>query len=139
MSKTKTLSEVNCNPLNIRFSPENQWQGQTGVNRGFCVFKSEAYGFRAAYRLLTNYIKHGFNTIEKIITRWAPPSENDTDFYIKFVCQETIIDRDQILTDVSIHDYWTKLIILRAMAKMECGKWYDEQQINLFINYPERY
>ena len=139
MSKTKTLAEINNNPLNIRFNPANQWRGQTGSNVGFCVFQSEAYGFRAGYKILTNYIKNGYNTIEKIISRWAPPTENNTEKYIEFVAEDTLIDRDEILTDESIHDYWTKLMILRAMAKMESGKWYDEQEINLYINYPEKF
>lgn len=139
MKKQPTLAEINNNPLNIRFNPANNWRGQTGQNKGFCTFESKAFGFRAAYRIITTYIKNGYNTIEKIVSRWAPPTENNTENYIRFVCEETIIDPDQILTDESIHDYWTKLIILRAMAKMESGIWYDEQQINLFINYPEKY
>lgn len=139
MKKQPTLAEINNNPLNIRFNPANNWRGQTGQNKGFCTFESKAFGFRTAYRILTTYIKNGYNTIEKIVSRWAPPTENNTENYIRFVCEETIIDPDQILTDESIHDYWTKLMILRAMAKMESGIWYDEQQINLFINYPEKY
>ena len=62
MSKKQTLAEINNNPLNIRFNENNQWRGQTGQNRGFCVFSSEAYGIRAGYKILTNYIKWGVNT-----------------------------------------------------------------------------
>lgn len=134
-----TLQEKTKNPLNIRFNPSNAWKGQLSEYKGFCVFVSESYGFRAAYRLLTNYIANGVNTIEAIIRRWAPPTENNTEEYIKFVCDETLIPRNLYLTDNSIHDYWTKIIILEAMAKMESGQSYDCQQINLFINYPEKY
>lgn len=134
-----TLAEMNKNPLNIRFNPSNKWVGQTGENRGFCVFKNEAYGFRAAYKILCNYIRNGIVTLEDIINRWSPPCENNTEKYIAFVEDETIIPRDLELSNNSIHDYWTIIIILRAMAKMECGKDYDEQLINLFINYPEKY
>lgn len=134
-----TLQEKTNNPLNIRFNPANAWKGQISEYKGFCVFVSESYGFRAGYRLLTNYIAMGVDTIEKIIDRWAPPCENNTEEYIKFVCNETLIPRDLYLTDNTIHDYWTKIIILEAMAKMESGKSYDCQQINLFINYPEKY
>ena len=139
MSKKQTLAEINNNPLNIRFNENNQWRGQTGQNRGFCVFSSEAYGIRAGYKILTNYIKWGVNTIRDIIHRWAPTSENDTEAYIRFVCDETILEPDHVLTDCNIHDYWTKIIILQAMIKMECGKHVDENQINLFINYPEKW
>lgn len=133
------LQEKTNNPLNIRYNPANKWKGQTGHYKGFCQFKNEAYGFRAGFRLLTNYIRNQCDTIEEIISRWAPPTENDTESYIRFVCAETLIDRDIVLGWVTIHDYWTIIIIMRAMARMECGKWYDEQQINLFINYPDKY
>ena len=138
-STQPTLADRCNNPLNIRFNPANQWRGQTGEHRGFCVFKSKAYGMRAAYVLITNYIKNGYNTIESIVGRWAPPSENDTENYIHIVTEETLIPRELTLTDNSIHDYWTKLMILRAMAKVECGIDYEEQTINLYINYPEKY
>lgn len=134
-----TIGFKNCNPLNIRYSSRNNWRGQVGEHKGFCVFSHESWGFRAAYKLITNYISQGYNTIEKIVTRWAPPTENDTESYIKYIAYETIIDRDAILTDCNIHDYWTKLMILRAMARMESFREIDEQQINLYINYPEKY
>lgn len=134
-----TIARHCNNPLNIRFNPANHWQGQICEHKGFCQFKSDAYGFRAAYKILCSYIKNGYDTLERIIERWAPPCENDTKKYIQFVEKETIIPRDLELRNETIHDYWTIIIILQAMAKMECGIDYDEQQINLFINYPERY
>lgn len=134
-----TISDKCFNPLNIRYSDRNRWLGQVGEYRGFCVFSNVAYGFRAAFVLLSNYIKQDTRTIEDIIKRWAPPSENDTEKYISFVAEDVMIDRNKKLTNQSIHDYWTIIMIIRAMAKMECGRWYDEQQINLFINYPQNY
>lgn len=139
MKHSETLGGKNHNPLNIRYNSKNNWRGQVGENSGFCVFSHEAYGFRAAYKLITTYISQGHNTIAKIVSRWAPPCENNTEAYIKFVEYETIIDRNHILTDCNIHDYWTKLIIIRAMAKMESNCDIDEQQINLYINYPEKF
>lgn len=139
MSKQQTLAEINNNPLNIRYNPQNQWRGQTGQNKGFCVFKNNAFGFRAGFIILGNYIKNGINTIEQIISRWAPPSENNTENYIRFIENECIIPRNLVLTDMNIHDYWTKIIILQAMAQMESGIKIDENQINLYINYPEKY
>lgn len=139
MSKKQTLAEINNNPLNIRYNPQNKWQGQTGENKGFCVFKNKAYGFRAGYKILCNYIRNGHNTIERIVHRWAPPSENNTETYIRFVCGELIISMDEPLGWESIHDYWTIIMILQAMGIMESGEKVDENQINLYINYPERY
>lgn len=133
------LSDQTNNPLNIRFNAGNKWKGQKGEHKGFCVFLHESYGIRAGYKLLTNYIANGYNTIRSIVSRWAPPSENNTEIYVSFVCSETFLEPDEVLTDCSIHDYWTKIIILQAMAKMESGRDYECQQINLYINYPDEY
>lgn len=73
------------NPLNIRYSEKNEWLGQTGERNGFCVFSEEKYGWRAAFVLLKNYYKKGFRTISQIIHRFAPPSENPSSQYVKFV------------------------------------------------------
>lgn len=73
------------NPMNLRYSENNNWIGQTEPTNGFCNFTSVEYGFRAAYITLKNYGKRGYNTIRKIVTRWAPPSENPTQTYIKYV------------------------------------------------------
>lgn len=135
----KGISIITKNPLNIRYNSRNQWLGQSGQYKGFCMFKSVSYGFRAAYWLLNGYIKRDINTIEAIVSRWAPSCENDTENYINFVSNDVMIPRNKKLTSQSIHDYWTIIMILRAMAKMECGEWFEEQSINLFICYPEKF
>lgn len=86
------------NFLNIRYNPANQWQGMTGNERGFVKFSAPEFGWRAALKLLFNYHRLGFNTITKIVTRWAPPSENDTAKYIKFVAKRTELDKDAVIT-----------------------------------------
>lgn len=73
------------NPLNIRYSKSNKWLGQIGSADGFCKFKAERYGWRAAFILLKNYGKMGYNSVRKIVERWAPYSENTTSNYIRFV------------------------------------------------------
>lgn len=81
------------NPGNIRFSESNEWLGQIGKYKGFVCFASCAYGVRALIILLKNYISKGFDTPSKIINRFAPSSENDTDSYISFIHQK-FIDKD---------------------------------------------
>jgi hypothetical protein len=90
----------NNNPLNIRVG--NNWQGEVQNTDGeFEQFESVVMGIRAAAKLLKTYRdKYGFNTIEQIITRWAPPEENNTAAYIKSVEARTGIARDrQLATD----------------------------------------
>lgn len=79
------LAITNSNPLNIRFSPMNDWRGQVASRKGFCQFDSMFNGCRAALVLLCNYIRKGYDTVPEIIARWAPASENDTKAYIRTV------------------------------------------------------
>lgn len=81
----------NNNPLNIRHS-QDQWQGAatTQTDTAFVQFRSMAYGYRAAWKTLDTYNlrfrrEHKPYNVRNIIARWAPPSENDTEAYVKAV------------------------------------------------------
>ena len=82
----------NCNPLNIRRSAD-QWKGLRAqqTDAAFCQFKQMEYGWRAALILLTRtyYRKYRLYTIRKIVEKWAPPTENNTEAYIKNVAATT--------------------------------------------------
>lgn len=74
------------NPFNIRYNPRNKWSGQLGNYNGFCYFQNLFFGVRAGIRLLHNYVYYyGCNTLESIISRFAPDSENNTVEYIRYV------------------------------------------------------
>lgn len=84
----------NCNPGNIDYNQANKWQGQMPPNpileKRFARFDSPENGIRALGKLLQTYqTKYGLNTVEAIINRWAPASENDTRSYIRAVEQLT--------------------------------------------------
>lgn len=108
----------NNNPLNLRWYSTINWQGQTGSNKGFCVFDKVENGIRAAARTLDNYSAQGYNTIEKIINRWAPAVENNVEAYIASVCASSGFNRSQVIYK-SRGDY---LPLLAAMIKHENGK-----------------
>lgn len=79
----------NCNPGNIRIT-KDKWKGlrEEQTDKEFFQFVSMPYGYRAMLRTLQNYRKrHGCETIADFIRRWAPPSENNTMTYIRFVCE----------------------------------------------------
>lgn len=82
----------NNNPGNIRISA-NPWRGKiTGAKKRdkvFEEFQSIEYGYRALLKNLKTYIdRDRVNTIRAIITKWAPPEDrNDTEAYIRAVCQ----------------------------------------------------
>ncbi|MBP5572089.1 MAG: hypothetical protein J6X39_05420 [Bacteroidales bacterium] len=82
------------------------------------------FGIRAAFVLLHTYsTKYHANCIRDIISRWAPPSENDTDQYVRNVCKWTGFGGLQQLTE----EDWPKLV--RAMGRQECGALLGEELI----------
>ena len=66
-----------------------------GQSTGFQQMKSPEEGLKAVDDQLRIYgEKHGIKTLRQAISRWAPPSENDTESYIKNVAQRTGINPD---------------------------------------------
>ena len=90
----------NNNPLNIRRT-KDQWQGlkKEQTDSAFCQFENLAYGWRAAFKLLTRTYYHTYRlyTIRAIVGRWAPPNENNTKAYVENVSRLTGIDPDEPL------------------------------------------
>ncbi|MEO0340370.1 MAG: hypothetical protein AAF242_14315, partial [Bacteroidota bacterium] len=89
----------NNNPLNL-IKSGNAWKGKIKDAPGrFEQFCSMEYGTRAAMINLRSYInRYGRNTITKIVSRWAPDHENDTQAYIRFVSEQTGYKTDTPLT-----------------------------------------
>ena len=113
----------NNNPLNIRRS-KDKWQGLKALQTDaqFCQFETMAYGWRAAFVMLTRTYYHTYRlyTIRAIITRWAPPNENNTAAYIRNVSRLTGIGPDEPLGIPS--DKPSRWIAVgAAMGIQECG------------------
>lgn len=79
----------NNNPGNIEIGSQS-WQGQVaGNDPRFATFETPEAGIRAlAKNLITYQDKHGLNTVESIINRWAPAKENQTGAYVQAVAKE---------------------------------------------------
>lgn len=93
----KVRGERNNNPGNIRKSKDN-WVGQTGNDGEFVTFATPAHGIRATGKNLLSYARQGYVTPEQIITRWAPPEDdNDTPAYIEYVSNYLDVPADQPL------------------------------------------
>lgn len=78
----------NNNPGNLKASAfTRKLPGFAGVDSGgFAIFDSPTSGAAAQGALLESYIDRGYNTVAKIVNRWAPPSDNnDTNAYIRTV------------------------------------------------------
>lgn len=110
----------NNNPGNIRHDGV-KWKGETaGTDNAFKTFQSMAWGVRAVFHLLNNYnTLYGCNTIEKMIRRWAPENENDTESYISSVSSRTGIHRANILITVKPDQMKP---VVAAMIRVENGR-----------------
>ena len=129
----------NNNPGNIRLTFDSNgekilvYQGEIdGSSNSFRTFESMAYGYRAMFSLLTNYVNsHDCDTIRKIISRYAPSSENDTEAYINNVSNLTNHDPDEPI-DLSDANFMQQLVA--AMSFQENGIDADMQQVNDGLN-----
>jgi hypothetical protein len=118
----------NNNPLNIRHS-KDQWQGTatTQTDKDFVQFQSMAYGYRATWRILNTYYKKlkerkKHFTVENIIRRWAPPSENNTTAYIRTVLTLSGIGgQENLLPPENVMSYNRLSSLIAAMTVMENG------------------
>ncbi len=110
----------NNNPGNIR--PGDDWRGMIGENGGFVVFENIAFGIRALGIDLRTKINNGYDTIEKLIFRYAPPIENDTTAYINRVVATTGIPAQSELTP----DPETLAKLCRGIINVELGPGYAD-------------
>ncbi|MBY0392789.1 MAG: hypothetical protein K2Q27_05945 [Novosphingobium sp.] len=98
-----TRAERNNNPGNIMDGSFARSQpGYAGSDGRFAIFDDVASGLNAMERLLKSYMARGRDTIAEIISKWAPPSENNVGAYVAHVEQLTGIGRfDQLqMTDL---------------------------------------
>lgn len=124
----------NNNPLNIRHSAD-RWQGAriAQTDKAFVQFTSMAYGYRAVWKILDTYCltfkreRKAYN-VRNIIGRWAPPTENDTDAYVRAVVKLSGLGGNENMPRPK--HYWNfeevdKLVrLIRAMVCVENGiKW----------------
>ena len=118
----------NNNPLNIRHS-KDEWQGAatTQTDKSFVQFQSMAYGYRAAWKILDTYClnfrreRKPYN-VRNVIGRWAPPVENDTEAYIRFVLMLSGLGgKENLLPPSNVAGYDKLSCLIAAMTCMECG------------------
>lgn len=127
----------NCNPGNIRRSKVHYLgEVRPSQDSDFKQFESMAYGYRAMFVLLDSYRRrYALNTLRQMLNRYAPPSENFTEGYIRFVSQKTGILPDEELNTRSERDM---VSIISAMSEIENGVSADRSMVlegwRMFVN-----
>jgi hypothetical protein len=85
----------NNNPGNIRYLKSHAWRGQVADDNGYGIYDTMQNGTRALGKQLIAYQSRGLDTVRKIISTWAPSTENNTQAYISDVAAKLGIDPDQ--------------------------------------------
>ena len=118
------------NPFNIRQYNQG-FVGETGTEDGFISFEDPMYGVRAADRVLTTYGRdRDIGSIRGLVSRFAPPSENETQSYIDYISGQLGIDPD---AEIDLSDPAMRSRILAPMAKIESRTEYTPDQITGMI------
>ena len=103
------------NPLNIRAG--QPWHGLSREVDGFCEFDNLSYCIRSALIILWHYQhRRKVKSLKDVIYTWAPPSENNSFGYLRFVSNETLFPFDwklDVLHPVSCFR------LLKAMCQFE--------------------
>ena len=118
----------NNNPGNIRINGD-LFQGEIrpSKDKSFKQFETMAYGYRAIFRILRNYYNnYNLDTIRKMIGRWAPENENDTEAYVKAVSGYAGIPADD---PININDREQMIRIVSGMSKVANGREADMSDV----------
>ena len=117
----------NNNPGNIKRNSDVFQGEKTSSDKEFKQFKSMAYGYRAIFKILSHYYRtYKLDTIRKIIGRWAPENENNTNAYIKAVSDYAGIPADD---PININDREQMIRIVAGMSKVENGREADMSDV----------
>ena len=109
---TDPLSIRNNNPGNLKMVGQ---KGAEEGEQGFAKFKSKEAGLRALRKQVVLDTQTRGKTLREFITKYAPPSENDTEEYINFVSNKAGIPPDGKIPMGKINS------IMEAKVEMEGG------------------
>ena len=135
----------NNNPLNIKRNARNKWYGVklAQTDKVFEEFEELEFGVRAALIILKKYIDiYKLDTIEGIISKWAPEGENGkaaTKNYINRVALS--MHMNQTKQHLQFSDKQTIAELVAAMTLVESGTNYypiadyKEFIINVYNKY----
>ena len=124
----------NKNPGNIEHTTRYNWRGEIyppkeidgHIETRFCQFKDHVHGIRALAKILITYCRKrraadgsAIETVQEVIERWAPPSENDTDAYAGYVRGVLQVNKGTII-DIDNLEVLARLV--KAITQYENGE-----------------
>lgn len=118
---TPTRGERNNNPGNLDRTG-TQWEGMAAAQPDprFICFADPVMGIRALAKVLLTYQrKHQLDTIRGIVSRWAPPAENNTEAYVSHVAEEVGAGPDD---EIDLEDLGVLFALTKAIIEHENGR-----------------
>ncbi|MBZ6385152.1 hypothetical protein [Pantoea piersonii] len=120
----------NNNPGNLNYAGQDGATKESGENGRFAVFGSMQDGIAALYKQIQLYFGRGVNTIESIVRKYAPASDNNNvEAYVGQLVKATGKRADDKL---SAEDNDTVFRLIRGIINHENGNGYvSDDQISL--------
>jgi len=109
----------NHNPGNLNYVGQAGATRETGPNGRFAVFQTAEEGLQALAHQLRLYAQRGINSVRAIISKFAPPSENNTQAYISSVSKRLGVDSN---TSLDLNDPRVVQGLMDAIIRVENGK-----------------
>ena len=106
-----TLASRNNNPGNLRFVGQ---LGATQGDGGFAKFNSPEEGYQALINQIQLDQSRGL-TLAQFVNKYAPPTENNTNLYVKQMAQWMGVNENMLLSDIDINT------IAENVARKESG------------------
>lgn len=110
-------AERNNNPGNLEFRGQAGAVPEDGSGR-FAKFGSASEGVSALVKQLQRYGSRGIDSLDKIISKYAPPNENDTQAYIDVLSQKLGVAPGEKL---DLNDPGTLSGLVKGISRHESG------------------
>ena len=137
----------NKNPGNLDYNAgvfsRDPWVGELGLEHHpsprFTTFEASVFGIRALAKTLLTYARRRkaadgspIDTIQEVIDRWAPPSENDTDAYAEIVRRAVGVEKG---AEIDIEDPEILTALVMSIIRHEnAGQPYGAATIALGVD-----
>ena len=118
----------NNNPGNIEYGSFAKNHGAVGTDGRFAIFPDAATGNTALQSLLSN--NYGTSTIAQMMQHYAPPNENNTENYIKFIEKQTGLSRDTVVGQLTVAQLASLGSAINSMEGGHAGTSYDRNGDN---------
>jgi hypothetical protein len=117
-TRTGTLAFQNNNPGNLRSS-----KAQIGTNKGFAVFSDVSVGKAAQSSLLFDPKSAYANlSVKQAITKYAPPTENNTNAYVSAITAAAGVSPDTKLSNMTAAQQKSMLDAMGRIEGYKAGK-----------------